>query len=246
MVDREQRGQDALCTNVRALVAPGTVAEREEGAVRSCRHLDLVHLLPRVVRREQVLVPVLDPFDRPPEQPSRERDQYILGVELAADTEAAADVDFQEANVPDREREHPRERRPVEVLDLRRAPQGQPVEGGVVLGDEAARLQRCRRQPVDDEPLGDDDVRSREHRLDVAVLDGHAFDEVRAERGVQRHGGLSRRQLEDRRQLLDVGEDELRSVLGDIRIGRDDQGHRLADISNPVACQRRLEDGVRP
>ena len=54
--------------------------------------LDLAIHLARVVHRDQVLAPVLDPAHRAADMPRGERDQEILGIELAARAEAAADI----------------------------------------------------------------------------------------------------------------------------------------------------------
>ena len=60
-------------------------------------HLDRVLHLAGVVGRHQVLPAALQPADRAAEPQGRERDQDVLGVELATDAEAPAHVDLGEA-----------------------------------------------------------------------------------------------------------------------------------------------------
>jgi hypothetical protein len=52
-----------------------------------------------MVHRGQVLAPVLDPADRAADMPGGKRDQEILGIELAAGAEAAADIVFDQIDM---------------------------------------------------------------------------------------------------------------------------------------------------
>jgi hypothetical protein len=47
-----------------------------------------------MVRRDQMLAPILDPLDRPAGQARRKRDQKILGVEFATNAKPATDIVF--------------------------------------------------------------------------------------------------------------------------------------------------------
>jgi hypothetical protein len=47
-----------------------------------------------MVHRRQMLAPVLQPADRAANMPRRERNQEILGIELAAGAKAAANIVF--------------------------------------------------------------------------------------------------------------------------------------------------------
>ena len=86
-------------------------AHGENRAVAPARDLHLAIDLARVVGRDQMLAAILDPFHRPADEPRRERDQKILGIELALDAEAAADVDLDHVDVALGDPEHRRERR---------------------------------------------------------------------------------------------------------------------------------------
>ena len=52
----------------------------------------------RVVAGQEMLAPVLDPFDRPAAAARGERDEEILRIELAAHAEAAADIVLDQSN----------------------------------------------------------------------------------------------------------------------------------------------------
>ena len=93
--------------DIGALIGPELVVDAEDEALRIDRGADLVDLIARMVGREKVLAPVLDPLDRAPEAQRREARQDILGVELAANAEAAADVALVEMDALQRQTEHP-------------------------------------------------------------------------------------------------------------------------------------------
>jgi hypothetical protein len=57
-------------------------------------------------------------------------------------------------------------------------------------------------------------------------------------------GGIGLEEVEDRIELLDLRPDELRGILGEVRVGRDDDGDRLSDVPNSVNRKRRLERKV--
>src|SRR5207247_4093201 len=78
----------------------------EDMALRIDRGADAMLLLTRVVRRDQMLAAVLDPFHRPPESQCRRTDEHILGIELTAHPEAAADVALVELHRSGRAAEH--------------------------------------------------------------------------------------------------------------------------------------------
>ena len=82
--------------HIGAVVVEEFVVDAENAAVFVDRRLDLVALLARVIGGDQMLAPVLDPFDRPLERQRRGADQHVFRIHLAADAEAAADMAFVE------------------------------------------------------------------------------------------------------------------------------------------------------
>ena len=94
---------------------------REDGAVARAGDLEVALGLARMVHRHQILAPVLDPFHRPLDVARRERDQEILGIELAARAEAAADVVLDHVDLLFRQADLRRQDAAVEERHLGRA-----------------------------------------------------------------------------------------------------------------------------
>ena len=110
--------------------------------VRIDRGAHLVMLLARMIGGDQVLAPVLDPFHRPAEPQRRDADQHVLGIELAADAEAAADMALEQVHGRGIAAEHAGDVVAVPVRHLGGAVHLQHVVGGVVARDRAARFHR--------------------------------------------------------------------------------------------------------
>ena len=204
------------------------------------RGLDVVVLVARVVGGDQMLAPVLDPFHRALQPHRRDADQDVLGIELAADAEAAADVRLVALHRRRRAVEHARDQLLVAVRHFGGAVQFQHVARGVVAAERAARLQRHAGVPAAGELQLDDVRRGFEHRFDVAVA-------LRQDRGF---GVAAEREfaglvagVEQRRQFLDLHGDEIGGVLGDVGVLGEHRRHRLADIAHLVRRQHRLAVG---
>ena len=86
------RAGRAVGAQIGADVGMGVAAQRPDGAVAVAGDLEVALDIARVIGRDEMLAPVLDPFHRPADRLRRERDQEILGIELAAHAKAAADV----------------------------------------------------------------------------------------------------------------------------------------------------------
>ena len=80
--------------HIGALVVEIEVVDGEDDAVGIDRGADLVQLLARMIGGDQMLAAVLDPFHRAIEFFCGDADQHVLGIKLAADAEAAADMGF--------------------------------------------------------------------------------------------------------------------------------------------------------
>ena len=172
---------------VGALVEQGAGTERDQLPVLRRGIFDVPLLLTRVVERDQVLAAILDPFDRPAEPDRQPWDQVVLGIELPAGAEAAADVALDAADRLGLDIEHRREDLAVEVLDLGRPPDRQLGARCVVLGDQAARLERHRAVSLDAELPPQDHGRLLKQLIDaLAVGRLHAVDHVGPEHRVDR------------------------------------------------------------
>ncbi len=228
--------------HVCALVVKEFVVDGEDAALRIDCRPDAMDLLSRMVGGDQVLAAVLDPFHRPAEPERRGAHQDILGIELAADAEAAADVTLVEL--------HPRRRKPEHAGDLVAIPMGhlgramklQHLAGAVISSDRSAGLERHAGMAPDAELERNRCMRIAEGRVDIAVfLADHA-----------RLGRASRLELagllirpQQRRQLLDLERDPVGDVLGEIRILGKHRGDRIADIAHASAGQDMLTVAVQ-
>src|SRR5262249_13197385 len=92
--------------------------------------------------RVEVLAPCLDPLPRPAEPARDDGDQHLLGVRVALDAEAAADVGGEHAYSRFAQPERARDGRAHRVRHLRRGPYRKEAVGGGGMGDDAARLDR--------------------------------------------------------------------------------------------------------
>ena len=129
----------------RAAIDEEIVAQREDMAVIVKADLDIVQLVARMAGAQQMLLPLLDPAHRPPEQAGEKRDQQVFGVDMALAAEAAADIERQAA--------HPRLGQAEErggfaahpMHHLRRGPDRHRIGARIVGADDAAALHRHRR-----------------------------------------------------------------------------------------------------
>jgi hypothetical protein len=83
-------------------------------------------------RREEVLAPRLDPLDRAPEVSRDCRHQDVLGIDVALDAEAAANLGSDDAHVFLGHAEHARDGAPHREGHLGREPDGEETRRGIV------------------------------------------------------------------------------------------------------------------
>ncbi len=86
------RADRAVGAHIGADVDIGVAAQAEDGAVAGAGDLHVALRLARMVHAHEVLAAVLRPLHGPAGVARRERDEEILGIELAARAEAAADI----------------------------------------------------------------------------------------------------------------------------------------------------------
>ena len=237
------RDRGGVGPDVGALVRPEFDLEAEDEAARIDRSAHLVHLIARVVGRDQMLAAVLDPFDRPAQAARGETDQHVLGIELAADAETAADVPLEQLQPAGGQIEHRGDGIAVVMRHLGGAVHLQTITAGVVASDRAARLERHAAVPADRELELDHRVGLAERLIEIAV----AFADRRR---LARDAGseLARRRggTDDRRQLLDLERHQLGGVLCEIGVLGEHAGDRLADVADELAREDRLTVGLQP
>ena len=203
------------------------VVDAENAAVFVDGRSYFVALLARVIGRDQVLAPVLDPFDRLAEFERGRAHQHVLRIHFAADAEAAADMALKQLNALGFPPEHQRQAVSVPVRHLGGAVHFQHAI--VLARDGAACFQRHAAVPADRKIEFDDGVRGAEGRVHVAGFlfdDGGLGGAFLVERAGRRCG------IENDRQRLDIERDQIGGVLGDVWIGGEHRRHRLADIAH--------------
>ena len=210
------RADRAVGPHVGAHVGVDLAADRQDGAVARAGDLEVALLLAGVVHRHQVFAAVLDPFHRALDVARRERDQEILGIELAARAVAAADVVLDHLDLLDRQADLRRQDAAVEERHLGRAVDRELAVGVVPRRHDAARLHG---QPVvaaGAQLLAADVGRVGEGRVGVALA---RLEHQRAVGAglLEQHALVLRRGLPvgDRRQILDLDLDRLQRVLAD-------------------------------
>src|SRR5258707_9885117 len=115
-----------------------------------------------------MLAAILDPFDRTADMARRERDEKILGIELAAHAEAAADIDLDHVDGMLGQSQHGREHATVEEQHLTGTENDKLRLRRIPFGDETAGLQRNRGQAVTAEALAAGVLGLGESRVGVA------------------------------------------------------------------------------
>ena len=141
----------------------------------SSSHIDVA----RVIGRDQMLAPVLDPFHRPADGLRCERNEEILRIELAAHAEGAADVALDHGDGVFRERKLRREDTPDGEGDLGGAIDRQVAARRVPIGEQAARLHRHRGVALHPEALAPHIRRVLECGVGVAAHRGQCRRAVR-------------------------------------------------------------------
>ena len=215
------------------------VLDAEDAAVLVDRDAREMALLAALVGAHQMLAPVLDPFHRPAEPHRGDQHQQVLGIELAADAEAAADMALVHVQRRRPAVEHAAERFAIAVRDFRRAVQLEQILRGVVDADGTTGLQRHAGVAAGLQIELDHRVRVAERGVDVAEA-VMQHDRFGAAAGLEFAGRIARRH--DHRQLFDLDRDQLGGVLGDVGILGEHRRDRIADIAHVGLRQRRLAE----
>jgi hypothetical protein len=242
---RLRRHHPAVGADIGAHVAVDVAAQAEDDPVARAGDLDVAVDLARVVGRHQVLAAILDPFHRPADVAGRERNQEILGIELAAHPEAAADVGLDHVDRALRQPEHGRQHLAVEEQNLGGAENREPAVGCIPFGDQAAGLQRQPGKAVTTEALAAAVVRLGEGRIGVAERHAIAHRAVAAALLEQQRPVARRRvPVRHRRQRLDVHANRFERVFGQsLGLGHHYR-QRLTDIAHFFVGDHRLKIGL--
>ena len=99
-------GQVDALRRIGALVVDHPAAHAEQAPVAVERDLEIPILVALLHGGEKMLAPVLDPFDRPPQEEARGRQRHLLGIHDELGAEAAADIGRDHADLVLVEAEH--------------------------------------------------------------------------------------------------------------------------------------------
>ena len=213
------------------------VAEREDAAVIVEAHLHVVDMIAGMAGAHEMLVAVLDPFDRPSEPPRQERNQQILRIDVALDTEASADVG----------RNHPHAR-------LRHAERGRDLAphrlGARIVGaDHAPAFHRHRGVAMMMEAPREPVPRAAQGGFSIALGGGKLGDQIGSELLVHERCSAAQAVLgiDHRRQRVKFSLYQRRRVLGGMAALGDHHREGFADMAHLVGGEQgllRVEDAV--
>ena len=144
-------------------------AHAEQAAVSVEGDFEVPVLVALLDGGEEMLAPVLDPFDRPAQHQAGGGKRHLLRIHHELGAEAAADIGRHDADLVLVESEQLHQERAHLVRELRRRPQRQPILVGVVGGERAAALDRVGAAAMLLESDTDAMRRARERVRDIAV-----------------------------------------------------------------------------
>ena len=154
---RAQHVGDRIAGDARAdrRIGAGIDQERagqgEDFAIVVETDLDVVNIVARMRRVEDVFVAVLDPLDRAAQFASQPGDENVFRVDMPLAAETAADIGRDAAHALFGHAERGGDLAPDPMDDLGRRPDCQRIGAGVVIGDHAPAFHRHRGVAMMDE-----------------------------------------------------------------------------------------------
>src|SRR5215831_13624903 len=128
-------------SDIAPLVMQKVVIDAEQTALGVNRRTNAMPLLARVIGRHQVLAAIFQPLDRSSEAHRRDKNEYILRIDLSAHAEAAADMSFVKMKRGRAAAEHAGKRLPIFVRHLSGAMQLEYIARSVITTDSTARFE---------------------------------------------------------------------------------------------------------
>ena len=192
------------------------VAQREDAAVVVEADLDVMQLVARMRRTHHVLAAIFDPAYRSSEPAGEERDQQILGIDVAFAAETAADIQRDTADARFRQAQQRGGFAAHPMNHLGRGPDRRRVAARIIGADDAAAFHRhggiamvieAPRQPV---------RRACQCGVGVASANREIADQVGLELIVHDATVRTQRRLgvNDRGQLLEIRLHQFGRVFG--------------------------------
>jgi hypothetical protein len=222
-------------------------AHGEQASLMVEGDLEIPMLVALLDRGEKMLAPVLDPFDRLPQEEACGGERHLLRIHHKLGAEAAADVRRHDPQLIFIETQHGHEKAAHLVGELRRRPEREPVLVGVVDGERAAPLDRVRAAAVLLEIDADAPRGAREciRGVAIALLELGQKITLAGPVRARRLRGERVAAIGDRGQRLVVDSNQGRSIFGNVARPRDHDRHRLADEGDLVLGKRKRRDVAR-
>ncbi len=218
------------------------IFDRENATLAIDGRANAMALLARMIGRNEMLAPILDPLDRSFEPQRAQANEHVFGIELAPNAEPAADMAFVEMHRRRRAAEHPGDLVAVPVRHLGSAMQLQYVARGIVACNGAAGFHRHSGMAADRQLELNHRMRGLECALDIAIALAHHSRLGRAARKYFRRLLFS---AEDGEKLLDLHFDKVGSVFRHVLILGKDKRQRLADIAHAILRKHGLAIGLQ-
>ncbi len=240
-------GEDRIGADVRHHVH----AHGGDGAVRLDGRLEVGHLRAPVGGGHHVLDARLRPAQRQLVEARARGERGVLRIRAELHAEAAADLGRDHAHEVLRHAQHGGEVVAQHVRRLVARPHRDAARRRIGRGQRRAWLHRDAGQALADHPLLDDLVGLLEGGVGIALLDLGGVLDVAGRVLVQlgRAPGHRGGEVADGRQRIPVDDDLLRAVHRRRFGGRDDRGHRLADVAHAADGEREVLApglGLRP
>jgi hypothetical protein len=230
------RGEEKIRPQVRHNLHP----QAQQSPVPLYRCLD-VHRMTSTVESQHILPALLHPLHRTAQAHGQVRDDNLFGVHAALFAKTAADVRSHYAHTVLRSVQQ----RGQLVLDLMRVlggvPHGQHIVLGLVVGHDAACLQRCWRQALHAVALPDNVLGLRKGRFQVTAGREESQADVGAQLRVHRRCLQRFQGIDDRRQRLIVHPDQGHGIADQVALLGDDNGHGLPGVTHLAAREERVD-----
>ena len=240
---RHIRHAHAMGPEISALIVKKPVVDGEDMPIRIDRRPHEVPLLARMVRRQQVLAPVLDPADRTAQPQRGNAQKKIVRIQLPPDAETAADIAAEQVHLRAVKPQGFGDQIAIGMRAFGRAVEFENAGFRIDPRKPAPAFERHAAMPSDPQVQFDHLRRIGKCRIDIAIalLDDRRF----AVMARQKFDGVSGR-IRDRRKFVDINEHQIGSILRRVRILGKDDSDRFADIPHPLPRHDRLLVGVEP
>src|SRR5580704_4453580 len=195
------------------------------------RDFEIPVLVALLHRREKMLTPVFNPFDRALQTQRGGRDYDFLRIHDELGTEAAADIRRHDANLVLIAPQQSHQERPYLVRELRRGPQCQAVLIGVVQGQRTAAFDRVCAAAMLLEIDAGAVWRARKRGFDVAIALAKFDEEIAGFAAMRERGPRTQRgpTIRYRRKYFVIDVNQRGRIFRDRARLRDHDGNSLTD-----------------